>query len=209
MTLPCSEAQRTLQKPPFHPLQSADEQPEAAGRLGKRSQTFQVSVQGSSQHPDHLSRTLYDSLSRLGCPQASIYLLHHPTSHTHNSLPPPHTQTHTHTHTTITTASLTCTIPPLLSLPLPFTHLQLISGSPWQTNSIWGSSSLGATLVLHLHLKRARPTTCSACNTVKEAEPPGLRMGRTSQWLLSPQIMARMGPGSGQTPAQSPQEKLP
>ena len=160
MTLPCSEAQRTLQKPPFHPLQSADEQPEAAGRLGKRSQTFQVSVQGSFQHPDHLSRTLYDSLSRLGCPQASIYLLHHPTSHTHNSLPPPHTHRHTHTPPS----------PPPLS-PAPYLLSSLfLSPSPTFSSYQEAPGKQIAFGVLHLW----GPPWSSTCTSKEPGQPPAL-----------------------------------
>lgn len=135
---------------------------------------------------------------------------HHP--HTHNSLLPPPPATHTHPAIT-TTSTHHASLSSLFSawglfLPPPTPHLQLISGSPGKQPL--SSSSLGATLVLHLHLQRGRPATCSAPNRVKEAELSRAKDGKKKfQWLLSSQIMARMGPGAGQTPAQSPQEELP
>lgn len=53
LTLPGSKAQSTLQEPPFQPAPPVCRWTLSCSQVdwGKRSQTFQVSVPGSSQHP--------------------------------------------------------------------------------------------------------------------------------------------------------------
>lgn len=222
------DPQRAFFPAPRPPPQSADGHTEATGRLGARSQISYVLALWSSQNPmPHTPPATPNSLSRLRCSQMRMHI----------PSPPPHTHkfsfsisyTHTHTHTRARARApaaaanrlsfspgwaplIYCTSSPLspwlgllLPSPTPLAHIR----KPLE-NSSWGSLSLGD----HVVPPPAPPKIqanylLSACKGVKEAEPPGLGAGRrASKGLLRAQTTTRVRPGSGQVPAQSPQDKL-